>query len=558
MQVKKLSTDILIIGGGTAGIFAGITIAEESDANVLILEKAYIKRSGCLAAGVNALNAYICEGQKPEDYANYAMNDAHGIARYDLLLSMSQKLNSVTKKLEDLGLVILKDENGKYVLRGNRNIKINGENIKPILAKAVENHPKISVMNGVNAVEYAVKDGKAIGAYGVSVNNNIFYVIEAKAVICATGGAAGIYRPNNPGFSRHKMWYPPFNTGAGYAMGIRAGAEMTTFEMRFIALRCKDTIAPTGTIAQGVGARQINSLGEDYGIKYGFTTSQRVYGTVKENIEGRGPCYLETKGISQEQTADLYKAYLNMAPSQTLKWIESGKSPDVQNVEIEGTEPYIIGGHTASGYWVSDDRSTSIKGLYAAGDVAGGCPQKYVTGALAEGEIAAHSALSYIKGQTLTSISDEDIDIQFRKSTKYLNNTHSTYSINDLEEAMQTIMDTYAGGIKTNYQYNQIQLTVASEKINELIQLSEKLTAKNTRDLTKIFELKDRLEVARVLIKHLESRKETRWHSFAENTDYPQEDDRYLVYINSTTLNGETKMIFRPLIKEGQKHEHID
>ena len=57
------------------------------------------------------------------------------------------------------------------------------------------------------------------------------------------------------------MWYPPFNTGAGYAMGIKAGAEMTTFEMRFIALRCKDTIAPTGTLAQGAGAKQINSLG---------------------------------------------------------------------------------------------------------------------------------------------------------------------------------------------------------------------------------------------------------------------------------------------------------
>ena len=49
------------------------------------------------------------------------------------------------------------------------------------------------------------------------------------------------------------MWYSPFNTGAGYAMGLLSGAEMTTFEMRFIALRCKDTIAPTGTIAQALG-----------------------------------------------------------------------------------------------------------------------------------------------------------------------------------------------------------------------------------------------------------------------------------------------------------------
>ena len=59
-----------------------------------------------------------------------------------------------------------------------------------------------------------------------------------------------------------------------------------------------------------------------------------------------------TEGISQEASEDLKKAYLNMAPSQTLKWIESGKNPSEQNVEIEGTEPYIVGGHTASGYWV--------------------------------------------------------------------------------------------------------------------------------------------------------------------------------------------------------------
>ena len=65
-------------------------------------------------------------------------------------------------------------------------------------------------------------------------------------------------------------------------------------------------------------------------------------------------------------------------------------------MEIEGTEPYIVGGHTASGYWVDTKRATTIEGLYAAGDVAGGCPQKYVTGALAEGEIAAKSSVEYI------------------------------------------------------------------------------------------------------------------------------------------------------------------
>lgn len=558
MKTEKISTDVLIIGGGTAGCYAALTISENSDKKVLICEKAHIKRSGCLAAGVNALNAYIVEGKKPQDYVDYAKKDADGIVREDLLLTMSEKLNEVTDRLEKLGLVILKDENGKYVTRGNRNLKINGENIKPILADAVGKAKNVTVLNRVNIFDYSVKDNKSNGAFGFGIESGIFYTIEAKAVIIATGGAAGLYKPNNPGFSRHKMWYPPFNTGAGYAMGIRAGAEMTTFEMRFIALRCKDTIAPTGTLAQGVGAKQINSLGEVYETKYGLTTSERVYGTVNENQEGRGPCYLRTEGITAEQDESLLKAYLNMAPSQTIKWIESGRNPSRQNVEIEGTEPYIVGGHTASGYWVDTDRATTIEGLFAGGDVAGGCPQKYVTGALAEGEIAGLSAVKYIDSkESFEKISDEDTNYHLRETEKYLTDRHSLYTTEQLEEAMQTVMDSYAGGIKTNYRFNEKQLDIADCKIRQLETLTDDLYAEDFQELMYICELKERLTVCKSVIAHLRARKETRWHSFAENLDYPEKDDRnFNKYVNSRLENGEIKIIIRDLVTGGEKYEH--
>lgn len=558
MKTEKISADVLIIGGGTAGCYAALTISENSDKKVLICEKAHIKRSGCLAAGVNALNAYIVEGRKPQDYVDYAKKDADGIVREDLLLNMSEKLNEVTDRLEKLGLVILKDENGKYVTRGNRNLKINGENIKPILADAVEKAKNVTVLNRVNIFDYSVKNNKINGAFGFGIESGIFYTIEAKAVIIATGGAAGLYKPNNPGFSRHKMWYPPFNTGAGYAMGIRAGAEMTTFEMRFIALRCKDTIAPTGTLAQGVGAKQINSLGEVYETKYGLTTSERVYGTVNENQEGRGPCYLRTEGITAEQDESLLKAYLNMAPSQTIKWIESGRNPSRQNVEIEGTEPYIVGGHTASGYWVDTDRATTIEGLFAGGDVAGGCPQKYVTGALAEGEIAGLSAVKYIDSkESFEKISDEDTNYHLRETEKYLTDRHSLYTTEQLEEAMQTVMDSYAGGIKTNYRFNEKQLDIADCKIRQLETLTDDLYAEDFQELMYICELKERLTVCKSVIAHLRARKETRWHSFAENLDYPEKDDRnFNKYVNSRLENGEIKIIIRDLVTGGEKYEH--
>ena len=566
MKIKErkiLHTDVLIIGGGTAGCYAALTIREKSDYSILIAEKANIKRSGCLAAGVNAINAYIVKGQKPEDYVNYAKKDADQIVREDLLMTMSEGLNHVTEKMEKLGLVILKDENGEYVARGNRNIKINGENMKPLLAKAVEELPDVTILNRVNITDYIVENNEIKGAFGFSIEDGTAYEIRARKVLCATGGAAGLYRPNNPGFSRHKMWYPPFNTGAGYAMGIKSGAEMTTFEMRFIALRCKDTIAPTGTIAQGVGAKQVNSKGEIYETKYGLTTSERVYGTVMENLEGRGPCYLRTEGISEEKNESLKKAYLNMAPSQTLKWIESGKKPSEQNVEIEGTEPYIVGGHTASGYWVDTNRQTTIHGLYAAGDVAGGCPQKYVTGAMVEGEIAALDIVKHLQEETDRENIDrkketEELESKIREYESYLNRENTLFTVEALEEAMQKVMDTYAGGISTHYQFNEKQLVLAKEKIKQLMELTEEIGAEDMHELMFVYELKERLIVCLSVIAHLEARKETRWHAFAENLDYPEKSDDWLKYVNSKLENGEIKIIFRDLVGREEHYEHCN
>ena len=580
-QVRRITTDVLIIGGGTAGCYAALTLSRDTELSIVIAEKAHIKRSGCLAAGVNAINAYITKGRVPQDYVDYAKKDAAGIVREDLLLTAAEHFNEVTADMEQLGLVILKDENGEYVTRGNRNIKINGENFKPILAKAVQARENVSILNRVNITKLLTKDGTVYGAVGFSLEDEAAYVIVAKAVLVATGGAAGLYKPNNPGFSRHKMWYSPFNTGAGYAMGIQAGAEMTSFEMRFIALRCKDTIAPTGTIAQGVGAKQVNSRGFVYEDKYGLTTSERVYGTVKENQLGNGPCYLQTSGIDKEQEENLLKAYLNMAPSQTLKWIETGELPGEQDVEIEGTEPYIVGGHTASGYWVDTNRETTIHGLYAAGDVAGGCPQKYVTGALAEGELAAKAIEAQFAGNA--KVSNEKADQTENDSSKkavsssekikkyievqagqeieayenILSDHKSSFTAEELEEAMQKVMDEYAGGISTHYQYNEKQLKLADEKIDQLLALADQLAAENMHELLFVYELKERLIVCKSLIAHLRGRKETRWHSFNENLDYPETDENYFKYVNSRLVDGKLQIILRDIVKEGS-YEHTN
>ena len=534
---------MLIVGGGTAGCYAAITAARRSpEISVLLVEKADIRRSGCLAAGVNALNAYITEGRTPENYVEFARRDAEGIIRDDLVLTMAERFNECAADLERMGLVILKDADGKYAARGKWNIKINGENIKPVLAAEVRCYPNIAVLNHVNVTDYALAGGRVRGASGFSVREETAYVFTARAVICATGGAAGLYRPNNPGFSRHKMWYPPFNMGAGYAMGIRAGAEMTGFEMRFVALRCKDTIAPTGTIALGVGAKQVNALGEEYGTRYGLSTSGRAYGTAQENREGRGLCYLQTVGVTPEQEADLYKAYLNMAPAQTLRWLESGKPPSAGNVELACTEPYIVGGHTGSGYWADAGRRTTLAGLYAAGDVSGGAPAKFVTGALAEGQIAAETALSdmerLLESRDAAPVESPDYEC-------LLTPGRDDGDAFRLEETMQSVMDEYAGGIGRDYRYDAESLSEARRKIQALEREAKDLRASDMRGLLRIYELRDRLTVCKTLLSHMEARRETRWPGFGVRTDFPEKDPSFALHVNSRLIDGEIRIIYR-------------
>ena len=264
-----------------------------------------------------------------------------------------------------------------------------------------------------------------------------------------------------------------------------------------------------------------------------------------------------------------------MAPSQTIRWLEN-ETPSKANVEIEGTEPYIVGGHTASGYWVDTKRATTIEGLYAAGDVAGGCPQKYVTGALAEGEIAAKSAVEYIKASSAlrlaqgpdarfkvaepaeATIKDVEIARHVAKIESYLSQKNSLYTIEQLEEAMQIAMDEYAGGITTGYGYTEKQLNIAKEKIDEIESLTGKLSATDLQEVMYIYELKERLTVCKSVIAHLATRHETRWHSFAENWDYPEKDNiHWRKYVNSRLVNGEIKTFTRELTAEGQKnYEH--
>ena len=561
ISTVKLDTDILIIGGGAAGCMAAIE-AKKLDQSIkcIVMEKAHIERSGCLAMGLNAINAYLNTGQTPETYVEYVKDEFFGVIREDLVHSIAKGLNESVKQVEALGLPIEKDQNGNYVSRGKRSIRIYGERLKPILAAAVY-RADVKVLNRVVATNFIFDGERVRGVYGFGNRDGKFYVIHAKAVIVTTGGATRLYKPIKTGDARNTTWYCPWNVGTGYAMGIRIGAEMTSFENRFIPLRVKGVNAPTGTIGQGSDIKQRNAHGEEYleerykhlGGKRCLSL-HRLLATLQEEREGRGPCYFDTKDLSIEEEKKLKEVYLNMNPAIVLLWANDGYNPRKRPVEIGGMEPVVIGGHCQAGYWIDGERRTTISGLFAAGDVAGGAPKKYVSGAWVEGKIAAKAAVEEVKGIELLHINGEGINKEKERILSCMNGREGM-SPEELERNLQEIMDEYAGGATSHYELTESKLIIARKKLKKLNGKLQLLSAGDKHELVSCLELIDRFDVAKVLIEHLIYRKETRWPVFQTRTDYPEKDDtNWRGFVNSVydPVEDRVRIIKRALKKENE------
>jgi adenylylsulfate reductase subunit A len=357
------------------------------------------------------------------------------------------------------------------------------------------------------------------------------------------------------------MWYSPFNTGAGYAIGIRAGAEMTSFEHRFIALRTKDTIAPTGTLALGFGAPQVNSKGEEFmKLRWadkggeGAPTPLRLEAPLQEIAAGNGPCFMDTRHLSPADLKRLYEAYLDMYPNTVLYWAANNVDLTRTPVEICGTEPYLVGGHCQAGYWVDVNRRTTLPNLFAAGDVAGGAPYKFVSGCFAEGAIAARAASREIQDEKrpLLSPTQHQEEELLKRTLSFLakGKTAEAGSIRpeEAESRLQKVMDEYAGGLRTSYRMNEAGLRMAQEKLAFLRRDLGRVQSTDSFSLMGAHEVADRLDVAQVLVEHLLARRETRWPGFQSRQDCPTTDRRYEHFINSVReKDGTIRVILRSL-----------
>jgi adenylylsulfate reductase, subunit A len=359
----------------------------------------------------------------------------------------------------------------------------------------------------------------------------------------------------------HRMWYSPFNTGAGFAMGIRAGAEMTSFEFRFIPLRIKDAIAPTGEIAQWLGAQQINALGEPYLEKYyehlggkRMLTQDRLYATLMEQRAGRGPCYLDLRGVNPRKLEGTIASYLSMAPSSAMIMSDEAyyarQGGEMAPVEITGGEPHVVGGHGLSGFWIDERRRTTLPGLWAAGDVAGGTPKKYASGAWAEAVLAVRDMVQEARALPEARFDERERE-QERARVFAPVEAPGGVPARDLEERLQKVMDEYAGGIGASYGYAEGSLRIARLHLARLADEHVALSASSPYELMHCHEVIDRVEVAQTLVTHMSHRRETRWHCYQERLDHPDRDDaRWMVFVNSVREpDGSFRIIEHPVVR---------
>jgi len=594
-----VETDLLILGGGMAACGAAVEAAHWAKLNglkVTLVDKAAVDRSGAVAMGLSAINQYVGlrDGANTvEDYVNYVRNDLMGITREDLVANIARHVDSTVHLFEKWGLPIWTDEKGAYVHEGRWQLMINGESYKVVVAEAAKN---ALLQSGVGQIFERVfivgplMDGeRCAGAVGFSIRENKFYVFKAKATLVAMGGAVHVFKPRSSGEGMGRAWYPPWNSGSSAYFTIKAGAEMTCQEVRFIPVRFKDAYGPVGAWFLLFKARATNSEGGDYMVErrpelenwapYGrvkpVPANLRNYLGMLDVMDGKGPIHMRTEEAIQkigdtykgdekaykkkmkELESEAWEDFLDMTISQALLWAATNVQPEERSSEIAAAEPYFIGSHSgASGAWISgpEDLQTAetkpdyfwgyanmatVKGLFCAGDASGASSHKFSSGSHAEGRIAAKSAIKFIVENSAAPKIDqaaiEAVKAEILKPLEIFEQHHNETTDPDINQnyikprmfmfRLQKIMDEYAGGISAQFKTNKTLLERALELLAFLREDSQKLGAAGLHELMRAWENVHRMWQAEAHVRTILFREETRWPGYYFRADKPAMDE---------------------------------
>ncbi len=614
-KVEEREVDVLIVGGGMAACGAAFEVKKwlSDNQTVLLCDKAAMERSGAVAQGLSAINTYIGENS-PDDYVRMVRNDLMGIVREDLIFDLGCHVDDSVHLFEEWGLPVWKlDKDGKNmdgkkgqsmgtlksgakpVRTGKWQIMINGESYKRIVAEAAKKAiGEDDVLERVFIVELLLDkkvDNQIAGAVGFSVRENTVYIIKCKSMLIACGGAVNIYQPRSVGEGKGRAWYPVWNAGSTYYLGMRVGAELSMMENRFTPARFKDGYGPVGAWFLLFKAKALNGLGEafagsdaakaelerfaPYGTAAITPTCLRNHLMLFEMKEGRGPILMDTvtalaelgKTMDKKQLkhleAEAWEDFLDMTCGQANLWCATNTEPEKKNSEIMPTEPYLLGSHSGCcGFWVSGpnydwvpdaykwgyNRMTTVNGLFSAGDGVGCSGHKFSSGSHAEGRMAVKEMVRYARDKAdfkpeLAMSTEELVDMVYKPVRLFLENKDYTTDI-DINPAyvkpsgmalrLMKATHEYGAGTATFYQTTSKNLEIIMDMLETMKEDCEKLGAGDLHELMRAWEIKHRIWTVESHLRHIQFRKESRYPGFYYQADYPgQDDENWFCFSNS-------------------------
>jgi succinate dehydrogenase / fumarate reductase flavoprotein subunit len=538
MEIIK-DHDIIIIGGGAAGMRAAISAAEENPkARIAIISKVHPVRSHtvCAEGGIAAPlkdydsieqhcfdtikgSDYLSDQDAVEFFVKKSAEEILQLERWGCLWSRLPDGSIAVRKFGGMSVartVYAADKTGFYIMHSLFERSLLYENIK--------RYDEWFVTKLLSA------DKEICGLTAIDMKNGKLAAFQTKVIIMATGGAGRIY-----GHTTNSS----INTGDGMALALNAGAALKDMEM----VQFHPTTLPNGNLliteaARGEGGRLVNKNNERFLKKYlpekmelgpRDLVTRAIISEINLGNAATGPHgsyvdldirHLGDKTIKEKlpTVRDLCLQYLNIDPA-------------IHKIPVTPAQHYFMGGIA-----VNIDTGTTIPGLLAAGETA--CisihgANRMGSNSLAEcvvfGNQAGKRAAEITQKHKQSTISENQINNEEKRIYSILNNSN-TESITDLKLEMQTIMDTQAGIIR-----EEKTLTAGLNKIKSLrkragnINLHDKSMVFNT-ELTSLLELEYMLTICETVLTSAIERKESRGSHF--RSDYPnRNDDYYLEHI---------------------------
>ena len=548
MNTQHLQTDFLVIGGGTAGTMAGIKAKQVNpDANVLILEKANIRRSGAIAMGMDGVNTAVIPGNStPEQYVREITLANDGILNQKAVYQTGRWGFEVIQELERWGVKFQKDHAGNYDLKQVHRVgkyvlpMPEGKDLKKILSRQVKRE-KVRVTNRVMATRVMVQDNRVVGAVGFDVRKGDFVVIQAKAVVLCTGACGRLGLPAS-GYL-YGTYENPTNAGDGYSMAYHAGAELTNIECFQINPLIKDYNGPAcAYVASPFGAYTANAEGNRF-ISCDYWSGQMMLEIWKELNSGKGPVHLKMYHLDDDTIAEIERIlWSNERPSRGRFHAGRGENYRTDGVEMNISEIGLCSGHSASGVWVNEKAETTVPGLYAAGDMAS-VPHNYMIGAFVSGRLSGINAMEYI--QELEHV-DPDPDFLAAEKARIYAPLDRPDGIphTQVEYKLRRYVNDYLQPPKSP---TKMDIGLAAfERYPETLDL---MGARDPHELMRCMEVHFIRDCAEMAARASIYRKESRWGLYHYRLDYPEKNDaEWFCHVNlKKNEAGQMELCKRPV-----------